>query len=507
MKTHFKLPEVVIEVEGIPVDAGAGRALEEVRIAQRLSLPTQCELIFRDPPGPLDLARQLTPGKKLRLALRDQRQPLFVGEVTALEYRYSPSNEREIRVRGYDLLHRLRKRQSVCAHVQETLPNLAHELTADLGLTIQAAETFAVEWKRIIQHRQSDLELLVEAAARCGAYLTLRENELHLLTLEGTGAPLNLRLGDTLYEARFDLNGDPACRAVKVDGWDPLVVETHSANATQARSGRRVSAEAAPDLFSEEGQRNLADELATDDRQAMALAQAELDQRLAREVILWGVAEGDPALMPGAVVEIEGVEDALEGRYVLTTVTHQINARLGFISELSSEPPAPTPRSRSSIVALGVVTSVDDPEKIGRVRVKLPTYNDVETEWMGVLCNAAGPEKGLIMLPDVGDKVLILFPREDPAEGIVLGGLYGIQGPPDSGVEGSSVRRYTLLTEGGQKIILDDTRRSIHLEDKTGSSVDLSPNKFKLHAAVNLEIEAPGKSVVIRGQSIDFERG
>jgi phage baseplate assembly protein gpV len=111
------------------------------------------------------------------------------------------------------------------------------------------------------------------------------------------------------------------------------------------------------------------------------------------------------------------------------------------------------------------------------------------------------------MLPDVGDQVLILFPRQDPAEGIVLGGLYGIKGPPDSGVEANSIRRYTLLTEGGQKMVLDDTRRSIHLEDKTGSSVDFSPDKFKLHAAVDLEIEAPGKAVVIRGQSIDFERG
>ena len=268
-----------------------------------------------------------------------------------------------------------------------------------------------------------------------------------------------------------------------------------------------MAAEAPPGRFGEKGQHSLADELAPDDRHAQAMAQAELDVRYAREVTLWGVAEGDPGLAPGVLVEVTGIAGPLEGRYVLAAVTHTINERLGFVSELSSEPPSLPDRSRSSIVALGVVISVDDPEAIGRVKVRLPTYNNVETEWMGVLCAAAGPDKGLVMLPEVGDNVLVLFPRQDPAEGIVLGGLYGSGGPPDSGVEDHAVRRYTLLTHGGQKVVLDDSRRSIHLEDKTGSLIDLSPKVLRVHAAVDLEIEAPGKAIVIRGQSIDFETG
>ena len=34
--------------------------------------------------------------------------PLFVGEVTAVEHVYEPGHGREIRVRGYDRLHRTR---------------------------------------------------------------------------------------------------------------------------------------------------------------------------------------------------------------------------------------------------------------------------------------------------------------------------------------------------------------------------------------------------------------
>jgi phage baseplate assembly protein V len=151
------------------------------------------------------------------------------------------------------------------------------------------------------------------------------------------------------------------------------------------------------------------------------------------------------------------------------------------------------------------VTRVDDPDRLGRVKAALPTFGNVETDWMSVLCAAAGHAKGLIMVPDVGDHVLVLLAHEDPSQGIVLGGLYGPSGPPDSGVEGSAVRRYTWKTAAGQRIQLDDARQAIRVEDQGGSYLELAPGTVSLHAAVNLVIEAPGQSVVIRGRSIDFE--
>jgi hypothetical protein len=96
---------------------------------------------------------------------------------------------------------------------------------------------------------------------------------------------------------------------------------------------------------------------------------------------------------------------------------------------------------------------------------------------------------------------------DDPGRGIVLGGLYGARGMPDSGVAGPGARRFTLLTPGGQQAVLDDAGRRVRLEDSQGSYVELAPGLFRLHAAVDLEIEAPGRSIKIRGQAIDFERG
>jgi len=118
----------------------------------------------------------------------------------------------------------------------------------------------------------------------------------------------------------------------------------------------------------------------------------------------------------------------------------------------------------------------------------------------------AGSGKGFVILPDVGDDVLVLCIGGDLAQGIVLGGLYGTKGPGDYGVEGTSIRRFTLATPGGQKIKLDDTGESIRLENKGGSFLELSPNKALLHSVVDLEIEAPGRAVAIKGKTIDFRQ-
>jgi phage baseplate assembly protein gpV len=247
-------------------------------------------------------------------------------------------------------------------------------------------------------------------------------------------------------------------------------------------------------------------ENAPDDDHMDGLAQAELDRRSAREVTLWAVTEGDPRLRPGTPMEVSGIDGSIAGRYVLTSVTHTVDPQRGFLSEISTVPPPPhRPRRQGVVATVGEVTDVDDPDGLGRVKVKLPTYNDVETDWMGVVIGGAGSGKGLIALPDVGDEVLVLFAHGDPGQGMVLGGLYGLTAPPDPGVEGGAIRRYTFVTPGGQRIRLDDDKELIRVEDSTGNSVELSPSGVTIHAAVPFTIDASGQPIVIKGKTVDFE--
>ncbi len=499
------LPPLHITLGGTALPAVELRSLMAVRVQQRLSLPTLCELTFADPRGTL-ASPGVAPGTALRVATSAQVEPLFAGEVTAVEYAHVAGGPREVRVRGYDLLHRLRKRQPVRAHVQVTLRDVARELVSELGLSVEAPAPGPL-WRHLVQHGQSDLDFLTDLADRCGVYLVLRDGALRLMTLEGEGAPVPLLLGESLREATVEVNGDPACRAVSADGWDPLRARHYSARVSRARQGRQVEVEAPPSLLGSPGERALVNELAEGDSHTEAAAQAELDHRSAREVVLTALAEGDARLRPGVPVEVRGITPAVAGRYVLTAVNHVLDTRRGFVSELSSAPPPRRTRKLASMATLGVVSSVEDPDGLGRVRATLPAYGGVETEWMQVLCAGAGKGKGLVALPDVGDHVLLVMADGDPARGVVMGGLFGEEAPEDSGVESGEVRRYTVRTPGGHLLRLDDAGPSLRVEDGNGSYLEMTPSGVRLHAKASLDIEAPGQPVVILGQSIDFRRG
>jgi phage protein D/phage baseplate assembly protein gpV len=507
VKRVTSLPQVTLAVDSVLMSQQEGRGLSQVAVQQALSVPGQCELTFEDPPGPLEVPARLSPGASLMVTVRGHDLALFEGEVTAVEHAFNADGSREVRVRAYDLSHRLRKRQQVRGHVHVTPRGLAEELAADVGLSVEGPAD-GPEWLLLIQHRQTDFEILVEVIERCGLFYSVRGSELTLLTLEGAGEALPLRLGESLLEARAEANADQACEEVAVAGWDVLETEAHEGSAETARVGRQVAAQVGSGVLAGGGKRSFPEQATADDRQADAIAEAELDVRRAGEVTFWGVAEGDPRFAPGARIDVSGVGDLFEGVYVLSAVRHLVDSEQGYVTELETRPPRLRPRPSGAVATEGVVTQVNDPDSRGRVKARLPAYFNVETGWMEVLSVGAGKGKGLVVLPDVDDTVLVLLAHEDPAQGVVLGGLYGSGGSPDAGgVSGGSVRRYALLTPGGQKVRLDDNHRSVRAENAQGSFVELAPEKVTVHSTADLEISAPGRRVVIRGSAIDLVSG
>jgi phage baseplate assembly protein gpV/phage protein D len=497
------LAEVTVQLGGRPLSEVELASLSEIRILQKLSLPDLCELTFTDQFEPGASISYLVAG--LSLEVQRQGQSLFTGEVTALEYGYEPDRGQTLRVRSYSLLHRLRKRQPVRTFVQVGLKDLAQELTKDLGFTVEGSGPETV-WRRVLQHGQSDLDLLTDRANASGVYFTLSGTSLQLLTLEGKGEPVPLALGESLLEAHVELNGDPCCRFVSAQGWNPFLVQPNHGKAEQARLTRTIPANIPPDRFEEKGEQFLVSRSLENDRAADALAQARLDAQVAREVTFWGVAVGNVKLRPGAVIEVDELATPLNGRYVVTEATHSFTPERGFVTEISTCPPPTLPESKSAAAILGKISNVTDPENLGRVQATLPACDDLETDWMQVVSAGAGSGKGLMMLPDVGDLVLILCLEGDFAQGIVLGGLYGSDGCGDS-VDDGHRRKFAMRTAGGHAIQFDDTNKVFRLEDGSGSVFELKPGKLRIESKGDMEIGAPGKTIVIRGKAINFEEG
>jgi len=494
MRPVFTMPDIEVVLGGRSVSRADLDCLDRVRIVEKLSHPAQCEMAFTcaDHGFP---DRYPCPGKSLlSLFIRGEIHPLFNGIVTAVEYRYDSEGVLKLLVRGYDALYFSGKKQRVRTHRDMTVPDMARDMTGESGLEIRALEQGPV-WRQLVQYRETDLDFLARTAQRSGLYFTVnRSGTLDVIGPGGNGVRVLLTRGEDLFELSVESNDAPALASVYAGGWDPGLAEYHEGS-TAGESGQGQ-------------ERKLMDIAVRNSAEAEAVANAEQNRLKGHETWVRGVADGNSRLAPGVTVIIDNIHPRIQRDFVLAEVRHSLGPETGFLSEFSSLPPDFRPVDTGTGATFGRITDIGDPEHLGRVRASLPSFDNVETDWMNVVVPAAGNGKGAVLLPDVGDQVLILFLNNDPARGVVAGGVFGSSSrPEDWGIDEGSVKRFILVTPGGQKITLDDSRKGIRAENRDGSYVELYPGKVTVHAETDLLIEAPKKNITVLGDTIDFRKG
>jgi uncharacterized protein involved in type VI secretion and phage assembly len=171
-------------------------------------------------------------------------------------------------------------------------------------------------------------------------------------------------------------------------------------------------------------------------------------------------------------------------------------------------------------VAIAVVTQNNDEEKQCRVKVRFPWHDQPrESYWARLATPMAGDDRGLVLIPEVGDEVLVAFEREDLRFPYILGGLWnGQDKPPIANDDGKNDKRilqsrkkhYLLFNDGstgvvelkhekGRKITLDDN--GFVVEDEKGNSVKVDSNSsaMTIEAKGQLSIKAASLSIDATG--------
>jgi len=175
-------------------------------------------------------------------------------------------------------------------------------------------------------------------------------------------------------------------------------------------------------------------------------------------------------------------------------------------------------------VFLATVTSLDDPERVNRVRVRLAAINgspQQEAElWARVATLFAGDDRGAFWMPDVDDEVVVAFVQGDARMPIVLGGLWnGTSRAPETlapdhnltvvrSRNGTRVvlddtpgqERVVIETPGGNRVTLSDPAGDlVKVEDSAGNTATMgatgvavsTPATVKVEAAARVEIKTP----------------
>ncbi|HEU0098573.1 MAG TPA: phage baseplate assembly protein V [Allosphingosinicella sp.] len=157
---------------------------------------------------------------------------------------------------------------------------------------------------------------------------------------------------------------------------------------------------------------------------------------------------------------------------------------------------------------LGRVTAVEDPESLGRVRVRLlgPDPDGEAEIWARVAVPYAGSNFGAFLIPDVDMEVLVVFPAGDPAHPVVIGALWNGSTPLPETLGGDRVDRWTLTGRNGTRIAIveeTDGQETVEISTPAGAVATLTDEDGgKIHIEVkthSITMESAGITIETTG--------
>ena len=188
---------------------------------------------------------------------------------------------------------------------------------------------------------------------------------------------------------------------------------------------------------------------------------------------------------------------------------------------------APVTSEPSFGVATALVTSNKDPDGLCRVKVRYPWKEGSRASyWARLAMPMAGADRGVVLIPEVGDEVVVAFERGDLRSPYVLGSLWnGKSKPPLANSNGKNDKRviksrkgHQLLFDdgargvvelahvGGRKVMLDDD--GIRIEDKNGNRIQIesASGRISIEADGVLSIKAATITIEATG-TLDLKAG
>ncbi|HEV2088480.1 MAG TPA: VgrG-related protein [Cryptosporangiaceae bacterium] len=554
---------LVVEVNGNPLPAEIAVLMVHAYVDDSRVLPDVCVLRFRDPARNVLTRAGLRIGVplKLRVKTSEDNAPLllFSGEVTALEVELDSAGS-ITEVRGYDHAHRLFRGRRVAAYADMAVSDVVTRVAQRAGLRIDRVDHVGSATsgngsgdRQISQENISDWDFLQRLADSTGAEVSVIDGAFSFrLPQDSTDAPdpnararqnpLVLEAHQNLVSLRASVSSAEQVKEVEVRGWDYLhkqkVAATAPARTTVAELPEVTPAGLAG-LFGD-GTFVATDVPYRTQADASTAATALAGQIAGAFAEIEGVAKGNPRLRAGSSVALANVGEPFQGKYTLSTTRHLFSADAGYTTAFTV-----SGRQERSLYGLAhgghggnggngrqvaglvpaVVTDVRDPERMGRVKVQFPWLADgYASGWARTVQVGAGHGRGSLILPEVGDEVLVGFEQGDFGSPYVLGGLYNGQDSPaetdgydlvdaNSGaVNGRQLvsrtgHRLELVDAAGTdrvRVVSSDGKHLLELDKKANKVTVRSEGTLLVEGKQGVTVDAGSGPLELKGQRVQI---
>jgi Rhs element Vgr protein len=383
-------------------------------------------------------------------------------------------------------------------------------------------------YKELVQYYCTDWDFMLSRAEVNGLLVCVEDGKLSVKPpLTNGSAELKLTYGEDLIELHADIDARSQLTEVSSVSWDPdkqeLIEETagpQTLNAQGDLTAKELAKIVGPKSFRLQTQALLEKAALKDwaDGQQLKAGLARIRGHMK--------FQGSAKVKPGTLLELDGVGDRFNGKVFISSVKHQIvagnwisEADFGMSPDWFAEqrnlvaPPASGFLPGIEGLHIGVVMKLDeDPGGQSRVQVSVPILQaETEGVWARLANFYASNSFGAFFIPEIGDEVILGYLNNDPSNPVVLGSLYSSkQAPPyeltadnftKAIVTKSQLRIEfddenkvtTIITPGGNTLVLSDEDQSILMQDQNGNKVELSTDGIVLDSPKDINIGAKGK--------------
>ena len=142
----------------------------------------------------------------------------------------------------------------------------------------------------------------------------------------------------------------------------------------------------------------------------------------------------------------------------------------------------------SQMCHVTTATVVDNVDRSAAGRVAIEFGGTEGRQWARTATLMAGPDRGTLFIPDIGDEVVVVvFDEGDLQEPIVVGSLWSDRARAPEPL-GTDNERRAIVTRSGTRIVIDDTGdgsvmrlttaqgQHVTLDDRTPSTITIADN-------------------------------
>ncbi|HTO14880.1 MAG TPA: phage baseplate assembly protein V [Edaphocola sp.] len=243
---------------------------------------------------------------------------------------------------------------------------------------------------------------------------------------------------------------------------------------------------------------------------------------------------------PGDTIQIHGFNELTDQKYIITSVLQDYSEgglstylQFGLNHKSFANTFHKTADKNRPLIISGIVQQIEnDPDNLFRILVQIPEWKDAqEGVWARHSTSYAGNDYGLIMLPEIGDEVLLSFIGNDYDAPLIIGSVFSPVNPPITNYEDNNYIKalitkngmkwswdddkgiHEISTPSGNKILLSEDNNSVEIEDQSGNKIEMtnsgiaieSVGDLKLTAATEIKIEAT--SIEISASAINTIKG